>query len=238
MNGLKRRRNAYWLGLAFVLCLLPNHPRMAAEIPDLSDLIAYREGRYVLAARATALGDIVRAIDSRHDVVISGLDDRLDQLVSVTITGRSLEEVIKRLLRHLEVKNYAFEFIHERLHRVSVLPQGARQASGSAVPQAEEAPPAPLVKVVAILSIVEGSQAETLDLQPGDLVVSYDGIRIRSAQQLVNEVREQADRKAVDMMIVREDMPLSFSLDAGFIGIRIQETEIAQERYESFFPEG
>ena len=94
------------------------------------------------------------------------------------------------------------------------------------------------MKVVAIQSVVEGSQAEKLELQPEDLVISYDEVRIRSAQQLVNEVKQRSDGGPLEMMILRDERPVRVFLDAGFIGIRIQETEINREKYNSLFPEG
>jgi hypothetical protein len=238
LPDLQSRNNAWRAGLIFLLWLAWGHPCPAAEIASSADPIAYREGRFILSARETALGDIVRAIGSRYDVAVSGLQDRLSQPVTVTITGGSLEEVIKRLLRHLGVKNYALEFTQERLCRVSVLPAGGRQPVASAVPEAAEPPPSRFVKAVVIQSIVEGSQAEKNELQPGDLVISYDDVRIRSARQLVDEVKQRGDRGLLEMVILRDDTPVSIFLDAGFIGIRIQETEIPQEKYNSLFPEG
>jgi hypothetical protein len=224
--------------LILVLWLTWAYPSMAAEAASSPDTIAYREGRYILSARETALGDIVEAIGSQYHVVVSGLQDQLHQSVTVTITGGSLEDVIKRLLRHLGVKSYALEFAQQRLRRVSVLPTGGRQPVALDVPETQEAPSSRPVKAVAIQSIVEGSQAEEVEFQPGDLIISYDDVRIHSAQQLVDEVKQRGDRGPVEMLILRDDTPVRIFLDAGFIGIRIREAEITRERYNSLFPEG
>ena len=85
-----------------------------------------------------------------------------------------------------------------------------------------------------VQSIVEGSQAETAGLQKGDIILEYDGVRITSAQQLVNEVEKKAASSQIEMLFVRQKIPTRLILNGGFIGVRVMTTKILRAELNTY----
>ena len=52
--------------------------------------------------------------------------------------------------------------------------------------------------------VAEGSAAEKAGLRKGDVIVEFDGERVRSARQLTRLVQETADGRSVDTVVVRD----------------------------------
>ena len=91
------------------------------------------------------------------------------------------------------------------------------------------------LSVAQVQSIVEFSQAESLDLTAGDIIIEYDGVHITSAQQLVEEVKDKAENSQVEMIVIREKRPMRLILAGGQIGVRIMTKEVAKEEINSIF---
>ncbi len=208
----------------------------AVESPD--DLTVRRDGdRITVDARNAALGEILSAIQAAFPVTVTGLSDRADEEITFSVSGDLPEETFKRLLRQLGETNYAFEFIGRQLSRVSVLPPAA--AGAAPPPRPDPARPAPpdreeMVEVVRVNRVIEDSQAESLDIRTGDLIVEYDGEPIQEPADLIRAVKALADRNQVQMLVVRDGTPIPYELKGGFIGVQIVSTRIPREQFERF----
>lgn len=186
-------------------------------------------------ARDVSLGKLLEEIASKCNIEIQGMEGRQQEIVTFFSRGNQVEIVIKRLLRGLAEKNYAFEFDDERLKTVRVMP---KSQGGDVVPPAppkKEKPTPPAVSqktkasAVQVQGIVEGSQAENLDILEGDQIVSYDGVPIKSVQQLVQEVKKHKPEENVEMVISRDGVTIPIILNGGFIGVRIKMAQVDSE---------
>ena len=95
-----------------------------AEEEIVSSLsIEFQEKELVLRAQGIPLGNILDRI--RHDcsVEIIGLEAKQNESITFSCKGESLKVLLKRLIWHLGEKNYAFEFVGERLIRAYVVPE-------------------------------------------------------------------------------------------------------------------
>jgi len=108
------------------------------------------------------------------------------------------------LLRYVGIKNYAFEFSDATLKRLVIVPEGTKDTSSVLEPDNNAINPEAFVTIARIQSIVEGSQAETAGLQEGDIVLEYDGVPIRSAQQLVSEVEKKTTNSQIELVVLRQ----------------------------------
>ena len=149
-------------------------------------------------------------------------------------TADTLEDLLKSLLRHLGIKNYAFEFDDEILKRLVAVPEATADVSSfspsSNIPSQENE----LVSIAQVQSIIEASQAESAGLQIGDIILEYDGVPINSAQQLVSEVEKKAQVNQIEMVIVRQKIPARLILNGGFIGVRILTKKIPRAEFNAF----
>jgi S1-C subfamily serine protease len=136
------------------------------------------------------------------------------------------------MLRYLGVKNFAIQFVDARLTRIMVLPESVSDITISENQQADRWNPPESISVAQIMSVVEFSQAQTLDLTAGDIIIEYDGVRISSAQQLVEEVEKKAENSQVDMIVIRERNSMRLILAGGTIGVRIRTKNISYEEID------
>ncbi len=214
--------------LLLVLALLP-YPVPASVILQL------RKGEAVLDAKSVKLIDIIEEMRQKYAVSIVGLESREGETVTFSAKEEMPEDLIKRLLRYLGEENYAMEFTDIKLTKVSVFP-GSKKRTPSPSAEGANDPSAPqrLSNVVEVKEIIEGSQAQGLNLQKGDLVVSYNGVKISSAQQLASEVRKTSGRDAVEMTVVRNKEVMPMVLEGGLIGIQIVTTSIPAAEAENY----
>jgi len=194
-----------------------------------SVMVDFKRGELILHSQRTPLGMILDEIRRKCMVEILGLENRANELLTFSSQGGTLPEELKRLLSSLGERNYAFEFVDEKLRRVSVLPKAKSDFTSFPVRLNQEVIGGDFVKVPKIQSLVDGSQAQTLDLLEGDLIVEYDGVQIRTADQLIKETKKKSQKEQVEMIIVREKIPIRFVLNAGFIGVRIKTITIPKE---------
>ena len=70
--------------------------------------------------------------------------------------------------------------------------------------------------------VSEGSAAEKAGLRKGDVIVEFDGERVRSARQLSRLVRETADGRKVSAIVMRDGQRVTLSVEpqegSGFAG--------------------
>lgn len=132
-------------------------------------------------------------------------------------------------------KDFAFEFAGEKLKIVIIVPGAKRSISSPVDSDTDSTKREEIVSVAVINSVVESSQAESLDLLQGDFIVEYDGIRINSASQLVKEVEKRSVKNQIEMLVVRDKTPMRLIIQGGFIGVRITTEKISKPEYLNYF---
>jgi hypothetical protein len=221
--------------IAFIVIQLPATMAYGAENDAPSPLVGVKNGEFLLQAEGAPLGQILEEMDKRCSVKIIGLAGREKEQITFSLSGKTVEEGIKLFLRHLGEKNYVFEFVDENLRFVSVFPE-AKEGRALVSPRAKEDNAiVALVNVVGVKGIIEGSQAEGVGLIEGDLIITYDGVKIGSTRQLIREVEERSDRDQVEMVVVRDNVLMRFTLDGGFIGVRIVAKKIPKTELDYYY---
>jgi hypothetical protein len=192
-------------------------------------------GKIIIEAHDSVLVGIFKELYDKYSIEVSGLESRESDRITFSFEADTLESLLRGLLRYLGVKNFAIEFSDARLTRIMVVPDAISDIAPSEKAQTDQGNQIDSVSVAQIQSIVEFSQAESLDLVAGDIIIEYDGVRITSAQQLVDEVEKKAGNNQVEMIVVREQNPMQLILSGGIIGVRIMTKEISQEEINSIF---
>ena len=233
---MKIKRAAITIIIAlFLLFPMRTASKVTEDKRPPSLFVEYQSGVLVLKARETPLRLIFNAIRNECLIEISGLERRGSEPVTLSLQSVSLPEAMKQILSYLGEKNYAFEFVDERLRRVAVLPRAKKGISSLPLPTNGVAVEQSFVDRPVIYSIVKGSQADTLNLLEGDIVVEYDDVKIKTARQLIEVVKTKSDRGQLDMIVVRDNEPIRFVLNAGFIGIRVLTVRIPRKELESYY---
>ena len=200
-----------------------------------SVIIELQQEKLVLQAQGAPLWKILDGIRRECLVEILGLESRKNEPVTFSSIEGTLEDVLKQLLRHLGEKNYAFEFVDERLKRASVFPEAKGVAHLPPFLPAEKVSHKKFVNVVRVQSIVDNSQAENLALREGDLIIEYDGVKISRTQELLKEVKKKSQKEEVGMIVVRDHEPMQFVLNGGFIGVRINTIKVPKEELDNYY---
>lgn len=192
------------------------------------------DGTIIFSARDATLGEVFKIIREDFKVEVKGLEDQAGKKISFSYNAETTEDLLKSLLRHLGVKNYALEFADATLNRLVVVPNATNAPSATTRSPPVISDQKEFAGVARIQSIVEGSQAESAGLQEGDLILEYDGIRINSAQQLVQEVEKKASNTQIEMLVVRQKIPSRLILNGGFIGVRVSTQNIPRDEFDAY----
>jgi len=197
--------------------------------------IQFEKGNIIFAARQTPLQDILNGLHKEFHIQITGFEDRGTESVTYTIRAESLQDVIRGLMRHLAVKNYALEHTDGKLTRVSVFPEARHTASSEPTPPPSEATqkkdeePRPSASAVAVQSIIDNTQAQEADLRKGDIILEYGGTKITRAAELVKESKKRTDDEEVELLVIRDGEQVQVSVKGGFIGVRIKTVNLPTE---------
>jgi hypothetical protein len=189
-------------------------------------------GHLTIDAQESDLVGIFKELSDKYSVEISGLEHRKSEKFTFSFKADTLETLLRRMLRYLGVKNFAIQFDDARLTRVVVLPESVNDITISEnLPMNRWTPPES-ISVAQVMSVVEFSQAQSLDLTAGDIIIEYDGVRISSARQLVKEVEKKAENSQLDMIVIREKNTMRLVLAGGTIGVRIRTKNISFEEID------
>jgi len=227
-----------WFLFIMMMCLgwIPGpKPVPAAAINGGDFHIRFEKGNIVFAADQAPLQSILYALEKEFHILIIGLDDRAAESITCSFMAESFESLIRGMMRHLAVKNYAIEDTDGKLTRVSVFPEARQSASLEPVVSAFEATPQEDVekeapaRAVEVVSIVDGSQAQEAGLRKGDIILEYGGTKIRQAANLVKETKKRPTDEEIDLLLIREGEPMRISMKGGFIGIRIKTVNLPNE---------
>jgi len=217
-----------WLIMFIVLQILsvflPKPVTVAAFQNNTTSILETNEGRWELKAQDITLKHVLDSINNLFGITISGLENRKTETVNVRIQRESLETVLKNFLRHLGEDNFAFEYHEKKLIHVSIFPTAGPDATEPTQRIAAEPKPVADVQVrtVEVLDVVEGSQAQEIGLKKGDIIVEYDGVRLNRSSLLVAETKKKSPEEQVEILILRDGIPMRFYANGGYIGVRIR----------------
>ena len=192
-------------------------------------------GNIIIEAYDSVLVDIFKELYDKYSIEVSGLESRESDKITFSFEADTLEALLRGLLRYLGVKNFAIQFADATLTRIVVVPDSMSDITTSENVRMDQRDQVEPLSVAQIQSIVEFSQAESLDLIAGDIIIEYDGVRITSAQQLVEEVEKKSENSQVEMIVIREKNPVRLILAGGIIGVRIMTKKISKDEINSIY---
>jgi hypothetical protein len=193
------------------------------------EITEHWNGVISIEARDSFLVEIVKELQDKYEIEVSGLEDRKKDRITFSFAADTLEDLLRGLLRYIGVKNFAIEFADAALTRIMVVPESVNEFRPTENVVIENSASTESIGVAQVQSIVEFSQAESLDLIAGDIIFEYDGVRISSAQHLVNEVGEKDETSQVEMIILRDKHPIRLILAGGMIGVRVMTKQISKK---------
>ncbi|MFH1930222.1 MAG: PDZ domain-containing protein [Pseudomonadota bacterium] len=92
-----------------------------------------------------------------------------------------------------------------------------------------------VVDIVIVEKVHQGTQAETIGLKEGDIIVEYDGEKITRPQHLAEVVKKKSNMDKVCLIIIRDCKVRRFALKGGPIGIKVgKKTMLKEEMVEDF----
>ncbi len=185
--------------------------------------------RYGISVADGSLAGIFEELGRKHGLTILGVEGLEERQLSFSEEADSVTDLVRTLLRHAGIKSYLLTFDEDRLRRVQVFHAKGRDKGGGvkrAVGKKIEAPD--LFSAVKVRGIVAGSQAARLDIREGDFIVEYDGQTVTSSRQLFQEVRKRAEKVQIEMLVMRDHEPLSFTVSGGRIGVRIKTVKVPE----------
>ena len=194
-----------------------------------SEITRVRKGNIVIETHDSFLVEVLKELYDKYSIEVAGLESRENDKITFSFEADTLESLLRGLLRYLGVKNFAIEFTDATLTRIVVVPDSMSGITPSENVQTVQENQLESLSVAQVQSIVEFSQAESLDLTAGDIIIEYDGVHITSAQQLVEEVKDKAQNSQVEMIVIRDRRPMRLILAGGIIGVRIITKNISKE---------
>jgi len=214
--------------LTLLILLSGSAAGMAAE-GTIDKIVKFQNDTLTIQASKTPLTKILSAINKKCLVKITGLEHRKDEKITFFSNKGSPERILKDFLRHLGEKNYAFEYGNAALLQIVVLP-GAKADNYPTATLANQKENLPdTVKAVRVVGVIDGTQAQTVGLMKGDIVLEYGGLTIGSTDELIKPTKTKTNTDQVEILVLRENYQLRFILNGGLIGVRIKNASVAKE---------
>ncbi len=217
-------------------------PRVQARLQD---------GICTLDAHEIVLKYVLNAISDECGVTVTGLETRRSESLTIPELRGTPEYVVRQVLHLLKENNFLLQYEEDELTKVAVLSASKGSASSpptkqpparpKMAPGSPGEPPFPFMQrspVVAVRGIVSESQAEKLGLKKGDIILEYDGVRIKSASQLIKNVKDKSPEETVEMIVVREGRAETYKLNGGLIGVELDTIIVAFEKLGGRASEG
>ena len=91
---------------------------------------------------------------------------------------------------------------------------------------------------VIVVGIIEGSQAEQHGLRRGDIITTYNGQAVNTAQELITVTQANAEKSQIQLQFIREEVIQTAILQGGRLGVNIvnfKDEESLQEFFQEFF---
>ncbi len=219
--------------LALLILLSGSAAGMAAD-GTIDEIVKFQNDALTIQASKTPLTKILSAINKKCLVKITGLEHRKDEKITFFSNKGPPERVLKDFMRHLGEKNYAFEYGNAALLQIVVLP-GAQADNYPTAPLAnqKENPP-DTVNAVRVVGVIDGTQAQSVGLMKGDIILEYGGLTIGSTDELIKATKTKTNTDQVEILVLRENYRLRFIINGGLIGLRITNATISKESLTVF----
>ena len=218
----------------FYICLFLTIVFAVSQTDAAVEIITRQNGTIQFKSRDSSLEEIVSKLYDEYTIEIEGLKRREGEKFTFSFFAESPEDLLKRLLRFFVIKIYALYFQKATLTRLVVVPESNQGASPDIKLPSESNNPNAFITVARVKSVVEGSQAETAGILEEDIILEYDGVPIRSAQQLVGEVKKTSASNQIELVIVRQKIRTRLILSGGFLGVRITTQRIARAEFNNY----
>jgi len=219
--------------IIFLIFIL-NVTQVSSNTDDFVSII-FKDQEISIKAEKAKLSNILTKIKEEFHIKIFGLKFQKDDELTFNLKGKSESDIIKRILKYIGEDNYIFEFNDDNLDRVYIFSKNRNK--GSYISNGNEQSQnsnSKRVSAVRVQSVVPSSQADTISLQKGDYIVAYDGIDIKSAQQLVKEVKKRSESDRVELVIIRNKSSRSYIINGGLIGVHIITTMVNESELGSY----
>ena len=220
--------------LLTLLILLLGSSAGMAEDGTIDEIVRFQNSTLTIQASKTPLATILSEIKKKCSVTIVGLEKRYDEKITFFSNKGSPERVLKDFLRHLGEKNYAFEYGNEFLLKIVVLPGGNTDNNTITALSNEKENHPDTVNAVRVAVVIDGSQAQSVGLMQGDIILRYDGLPVASTDELIKATKTKTSTDQVEILVLRENYTLHFILTGGFIGVRISNVSISKEALTVF----
>ncbi len=240
MNTLKNVQNlnpfskfilSFLCGLLIITIL---QKEVSAENSSLSVIDL---GLLTIKADNVELKHIILEFEAQHSLKFTGFSDFMDNKITLSNTG-STTDIMTKLLKLLEIQNYAYTFNGERLIHVTALPNSNRIRT-SLGPVTETPKKRDTNKLnsstVLIQKVLHDSQGEMIQLEVNDYIIAYNGHKIPTARRLIDYVKKYKAEESVSLVIVRDERILEFTLNGGLIGVQIVTIPIKFEILENYY---
>ncbi|PID40625.1 MAG: hypothetical protein CR984_02210 [Proteobacteria bacterium] len=186
--------------------------------------IDLRDNELRVEAHDAPLGEVLDAITEHLAIDIVGFQADRRRSVDFSVSARSSEHLVRSVLRYLGARNYACEYLQNQLIKVTVFP-----GDGSPAISAKQPSPSDTVKrvtVIEVIKVIEETQAASLDIKAGDIILKYDGVRIHTYDDLIDESTKDHGSRMIQMILLRKKRLVSVFLEGGYIGVRIRSRRI------------
>jgi len=161
----------------------------------------------------------------------------MDNKITLSNTGSTMD-IITKLLKLLEIQNYAYTFNREQLIQVTAVPTSTTIIN-SLEPVTETTKKRNTNRLnsstVLIQKILPDSQGEMVQLEVNDYIIAYNGHKIPNARRLINYVKKYKGEEFVSIVIVRDERILEFTLRGGLIGVQIVTIPMKFEILENYY---
>jgi len=207
---------------------------------ESSTLSVIDHGLLTIQADNLELKYIISEFEAEHSLKFTGFSKFMDNKITLSYTG-SIMDVILKLLKLLEIKNYAYTFNEEQLIHVTVLPSSIYKTTKKK----------PLESVnettkkrdtnkfnsttVLIQKVLPDSQGEMVQLEVNDYIIAYNGHKIPNARRLIDYVKKYKVEESISIVVVRDERTLEFTLRGGLIGVQIITIPMDFEILESYY---
>ena len=188
---------------------------------------------------------MILQLEKHLGIHIQGLEHRREERISFHAKG-SPEVIVKRFLKQIAERDFALFYRGSRLSRVVIVdgrktgPKKVLKGEKALLPakksgrkdqkKAEE-----LRQVTHVRDVIKNTTAHRVGIEPGDIVLEYDGVKITHYNELKKQTQLKAHKSQVSMLIVRDRMPQRLFLDSGTIGIVMGLSKMPAHELESYY---
>lgn len=182
-----------------------------------TNTVIFKNGSYLINFTSTSLDKIFKEIENEFQITIIGLNGRRSENISLFIKDESVEGILKKIIKSIGEKSYAFIYNFEKLIRVYFVPESEFDFIPS-----EEKPKINIHKKnyfgARVTSVFYDSYVHSAELRIGDIITEYDNAQItRGPIELYKLMKERSNRNSIEMRILRNKVPMSIFVTGGLI---------------------